>query len=65
MVLWDQSDPNLFAVLENETLITYTINKNNIHGILIAPVRELLSIESNNNLNHNFNKLYILIKKKN
>ncbi|EAR82687.2 WD40 repeat protein (macronuclear) [Tetrahymena thermophila SB210] len=44
-VLWDQKDPNLFAVLQNDTLITFIINKNNINGTLIQPVKELLAIE--------------------
>jgi hypothetical protein len=38
-------DTNLFAVLENDTLLTFIINKNNIHGTLIEPVKEMLSIE--------------------
>ena len=44
-VLWDTVDNNIFAVLENDTMITYIINKNNIHGTQVTPVPELLSIE--------------------
>lgn len=34
-VLWDQKDPNLFAVLSNDQLLSFIINKNNINGTLI------------------------------
>ena len=45
--MWDTIDTNLFVVLENDTIITYIINKNYINGTLIEPVKELLSIEGN------------------
>lgn len=43
--MWDSIDTNLFVVLENDVLLTYIINKNNIHGTIIEPVKEMLSIE--------------------
>lgn len=45
-VIWDQKDPNLFATTEQETMLTFLINKNNLNGESIAPVPELLSIEA-------------------
>lgn len=45
LVLWDNDDPNQFAVLESDQMLTFRINKNNIYGILIEPVKEILSIE--------------------
>lgn len=44
-IFWDQKDSNLFAVQEGDSVYTFIINKNNINGTLIQPVRELLSIE--------------------
>lgn len=31
-VIWDQKDTNLFASLEGETMVTFLVNKNNLHG---------------------------------
>ncbi|KRX03337.1 hypothetical protein PPERSA_05695 [Pseudocohnilembus persalinus] len=50
-VLWDQANHNLFSVLENNQLYTFLINKNNIFGTIVAPIKELLSIDQLNQPN--------------
>lgn len=45
-VIWDQKDTNLFTSLEGETMVTFLVNKNNLHGESVQPVPELLSLEA-------------------
>eukprot|EP00357_Protocruzia_adherens_P031508 CAMPEP_0115034576 /NCGR_PEP_ID=MMETSP0216-20121206/40747_1 /TAXON_ID=223996 /ORGANISM="Protocruzia adherens, Strain Boccale" /LENGTH=1399 /DNA_ID=CAMNT_0002413515 /DNA_START=36 /DNA_END=4235 /DNA_ORIENTATION=- len=44
-VLWDNQDPNVFAVVDTTTVIAYLYQFNSLHGPRVKPIRELLSIE--------------------